>query len=434
MTDFGITGDGFTLKPFDTILSDMMDRARQAFDADVDLTPTSPLRKILEVTSAEHGELWKFAEDLYYANFVSAAIGGSLDLLGDDVGISRLQLFSAGQVQFTLANPAAGRSYLIPQGAVLVTSAPIQAFYTTAPLTLDGNTTQGSVEIQAFERGPAGNVAAGAIVDVEPQYRQFYLNLGTATLTVTNPAAFLGGETLEADDDYRVRMLGFPRTIWTVASVEAAAAGVDGVIDVEVFDPLGGVDVSQSYFNLFAFGERLFSGDRHLGEPYFFSVVVAHDPAWPWRTQGPVTGIFERVFAAVDAVRPVGIFVNIVEADHIEVGLEAQIVIQAGYDPQAILAATRQAIATDVGALRLGHDVLYSQIMRAIVQQPGVLDVQNMHLRRCPPAFGRFTFGEVPFQAEIIEVAAGENLIMGQTEIAIFRFDSDLSALELVAQ
>jgi uncharacterized phage protein gp47/JayE len=434
MPDFGITSDGFTLKPLDTILSDMMDRARQTFDVDVDLTPTSPLRKILEVTSAEHAEIWKFAEDLYYANFASAAIGDSLNLLGEDVGIPRLQEFSTGQVQFTLANPAAGRTYLIPQGAVLVTAAPVQAFYTTTPLTLDGNTTQGSVAAQAFERGLTGNVAAASIVDMESQYRQFYLNLGSATLTVTNPAAFTGGEVLEGNDDYRARMLGFPRTIWTVASVVAAAAAVDGVIDVEVFDPLGGVDVSQSYFNLFAFGERLFSGERRLGEPYFFSVVVAHEPSWPWHTQGPVTGIYERVFAAVDAVRPVGIFVNIVEADHIEVGVEAQIVLRAGYDPQAIVAATKQAIASDVGSLKLGHDVLYSQIMRAFVEQPGVLDVQNMHLRRCPPAFGRFTFGGVPFQADIIEVAAGENLVMGQTEIAIFRLDSDLSTLELVTR
>ena len=44
-----------------------------------------------------------------------------------------------------------------------------------------------------------------------------------------------------------------------------------------ISDPLGGVDVSQSYFGVFTFGKRLFSAERRLGEPYFVDVVVAHD-------------------------------------------------------------------------------------------------------------------------------------------------------------
>ena len=102
MADFGITQDGFVLKGFDAILGDAMDRARQAFDANVDLTATSALRKVLEVTAAEDAELWKRIEDLYYANFVSTAIGASLDRLGEDLGVPRPQQFATGEVRFTL--------------------------------------------------------------------------------------------------------------------------------------------------------------------------------------------------------------------------------------------------------------------------------------------------------------------------------------------
>jgi uncharacterized phage protein gp47/JayE len=434
MADFGVTAAGFTIKGLDVILADAMNRAQQIFDPTIDLTATSPLRKILEVTAAEDAELWKRMEDLYYSNFLSTAVGDNLDLLGEDLGVPRRHLFASGQVQVTLANPTAGRTYLIPQGTILVTAVPVRAFFTTAALTLTATQTQGTVTIQAFERGPAGNIPANTITGVDPGYAHTFLNLGQATLTVTNPAVFTGGEQFEADDDYRAQLLGFPRNLWTVQSVQDAAASAEGVIDVRVFDPLGGVDVSQSYFNLFDFGQRPFSSQRRLGEPYFFTVVVAHRPEWPWRTQGAVQGIFEQVVTRVDAVRPVSIFPTIVEADHIEVGLEATVVIRAGFDQDALVAAIKGIIAANIGALKLGGDVLFSQVMRAFVEQTGVLDVQNLHLRRCPPVFRRISFGNVPFQTAVIEAAVGENLVMGQTEIAIFRVDSDLTTIEVISR
>src|SRR5206468_9722924 len=115
-----------------------------------------------------------------------------------------------------------------------------------------------------------------------------------------------------------------------------------------------------------------------------------------------------------------GIHANIVEADHIEVGVRATVVAQAGADGVALLSSIRQRLAGDIGALRLGGDVLYSQVVCAFVEQPGVLDVQGLHLRRLPAAFGRITFGAVPVQRVLAEAAVGENLVMGPTELAIF--------------
>lgn len=434
MAGFGVGAEGFNVKGLDVILADAMDRARQVFDASVDLTATSALRKILEVTAAEDAELWKRLEDLYYGNFLSTAVGDNLDQLGEDLGVGRRRLFASGLARLTLTGAVPGRAYRVPAGAVLVGPAPAPPFFTTEPLTLDATTPQGSVAVQAFARGPVGNIAAGALTGVEPGYAAAYLDLGPAALSVTNVAAFAGGEGLEPDEDYRIRLLGFPRNMWTVQSVQDAAASAEGVTDVRVFDPLGGVDVSQSYFNLFSFGDRLFSSERRLGEPYFFEVIVAHVPEWPWRTLGPVPGIFEQVSALVDAVRPVSIFPLVVEADHIEIGVAATVIIQAGFDSDAVVAAIKAAIAANVATLRLGGDVLYSQIVRAFVEQPGVLDVQDLHPRRLPPAFGRISFGAVFFQTGVIEAAAGENLVMGPTEIAIFRPDGNLTTIEVVTR
>jgi hypothetical protein len=431
MAEFGVTEDGFVLKPVDQILSEALDRARAVFD-DVDLTSTSPLRKLLEVTAAEDGELWKRMEDLYYGNFISTAAGDNLDLLGEDVGLARPQLPSIGTVEITLGNAVPGRRYIVPEGAILVTAAPVRAFGTIAALTLDRDHPRATVGVVAFEPGPGSDVAAGAIVDIDRTYRSIFLaDLDPATLAVTNQQPTSGGTGTVPDDVYRARLAGLARNLWTVESVAQAALGVSGVLDVVLSDPLGGVDVSQSYFGTFLFGQRAFSAEaRRIGEPYFFNVLVAHEPRAPWRTTGPVQGIFERVSAAVDAVRPIGIHANIVEATPVEIGVRATVVVQPGSDGAGLLAAIRQRLATDIGGLRLGGDVLYSQVVRAFVEQPGVVDVQRLHLRRKPPAFGRIAFGAVPRQSEVVEAAVGENLAMGLTELAIFPPGGD--ALDIV--
>jgi uncharacterized phage protein gp47/JayE len=431
MADFGVTDEGFTIKGLDVIVGESFARARQMFGESIDLTATSPLRKILETAAAEDAELWKRMEDLYYSGFVSTAIGQSLDLLGEDVGLQRRQLFAEGEIVFKLVSPAPGRQYVVPEGAIVVTAGGA-AFYTLATITLSAAAPQQTAPARAFERGPRGDIAASTIVGIDPLYQQFYLALSGATqIQASNPRPFTGGAAVESDEVYRQRLLGLPRTIWTLESVRRAVLDVDGVIDVLLFDPLGGVDVSQSYFNMFSYDQRLFSGERRLGEPYFFDVVVAHEVAWPWRATGAAPGVYERVQAAIERVRPIGIHPSVIQANHIEVGVRAKLIIERGYDQQALLAAITSRVAADISALKLGGDVLASQVMRAFIDQPGVLDVQNLHLRRCPAALGRITFGAVPFQDSVIEAAVGENLTLEPTEIAVFRTDSKLIDLEV---
>src|SRR5689334_16623461 len=120
MNDYGVTDTGFVVKGLDVLLSEVFDRARQAFGGDVDLTATSPLRKILEVSAMEDAELWKRLEDGYYASFVSTAVGDNLDLLGEDVGVGRRESFAAGTVQLTLSGGVPGRDYVVGEATLLL--------------------------------------------------------------------------------------------------------------------------------------------------------------------------------------------------------------------------------------------------------------------------------------------------------------------------
>ena len=424
MTEYGITQSGFVLKGIDVLLATALADAADALGPDTDLTTTSVVRKLLEPGVLEHGELWKELERQYYATYLSTASGDALDLLGDDAGFTRRTAFATGRVTVTLVGGAPGRSYPIEEATKLLAStAPGMVFTLDDSLTLTADRPAVTVGVTCLTRGFSGNLAAATIDTVDPEWlAAMAAELGTATLTVTNADPLTGGGVPEPDNEFRGRQIGAARTLWTPDAVVRAVMSVDGVVDALISDPLGGVDVAQSLFNQFDFGTRLFSAERLIGEPYRFDIVVAHEFRWPWDTTAVQTGVYDRVLAAVDPVRPPGIHPNIVEADHIDVGVRATVVVEPAYDGAALLARIEDRIASGVAGLKLSGDVLSSQVM----------NVRSLHLRRGPAAFGRITLGGVPFQAAIVEAAVGENLSMGPTELAVFRADSPLNDLTAV--
>jgi uncharacterized phage protein gp47/JayE len=432
MTDFGVTVAGFVIKPFTQILNDKLDLARSLFGPDVDLRSSSALRKVLDVASTEDLELWKALEAGFYANFVSTATGGALDLLGDDLGLQREFRLATGQVTFTLSGEAPGRNYVLPVGTLVETAAPVLRFRTTESATLSGAQKKAIVAASAGEPGPAGNVLQNAIVQINPIYASHYLSLGSASVTATNDAPFTGGDEPADDETYRARLLRLPRTLFTVEAVSAAALDVDGVRDCIVSDPLGGVDVSLSKFNSFVFDRRRFGQARFLGSPYFFDVMVAPQPGYTWETIGNTPGLRDAVAAAVDAVRPIGIFPNIRLADAVIVGVRANVTTRPGLDAAGLDTALKQAFERRVAGLGLGGAVLASEVLRDFMTVPGVVDVQNLHLRRYPPTFGTIVFGDrEQFQGAFIEADLGANLSLTSNEIATFRYDSRLIDLEV---
>jgi Baseplate J-like protein len=435
-SQFGVTADGFALKGIDRIVADQQSRAQAMFGADVDLTSGSALRKVLDAVAWDAQELWRGMEAQYYSNFVTTATGPSLDLLGTDLGIARQNLQAQGQVVLTLTNGAPGRSYVLPEGTVVETAAPpIVSFRAIAPVPLSSDQPVAIVAVQAVNRGPGSNLAAGQQLRIDPGWAALYLNLGAATVTPTNPQAFSGGDLVETDSDYRSRLLGVPRTIWTVDALLAQVLAVDGVRNAAIFDPLGGVDVSQSYFNMFLFGQRAFSLQRQIGSPYYFDIVVAAKPGWPWTTNGgTIPGIYGTLLDTVRSLRPASIFPNIVQANQVDVGIRATLVIQAGHDQDAIKGQIIDSLHTTVDKMPLGRSVLYSDVMLiARRAASGVVDVQNLHLRRNPPAFAGINFSGGVF-GQSVELDIGENAVLAPDEIAQFSIDPGLIELGIALQ
>ncbi|MDR3470658.1 MAG: baseplate J/gp47 family protein [Devosia sp.] len=433
MTDFGVTPAGFVIKPFTAILNDKLDLARALFGPDIDLRSSSALRKILDIASAEDQELWKALESNFYGNFVSTASSSALDLLGDDLGLARDFQAATGQVTFTLSGETPGASYVLPVGTLLETGVPpVLRFRTSESAVLSSVLKTATVATAAVVPGAGGNIAKNAIVQINATYAAHYLSLGTAAVAASNAATFTGGDQLKDDESYRAALLSLPRTLFTVDAVRAAAANVDGVRDCIVSDPLGGVDVSLSIFDTFLFDLRRFGQARFLSTPYFFDVLVAPQPGYLWETIDGTPGLQDAVTRAVDTMRPVGIFPNIRLADEVVVGVRASVTIRPGMDKVATSAALKGAFERRITGLGLGGAVLASEVLRDLMNVPGVVDVQNLHLRRYPPFFGGIVFGDSePFASAVIEADLGANLALTANEIATFRYDSQLVDLQV---
>ncbi len=437
--EYGVTPAGFVTKPLGTILEESFARARQMFGADVDLRSSSPLRKILELCAAEEALLWMRLEDQYYANFIPTANGRQLDNLGYDLGLERRYLYSQGTVKFKLTgNPKDGCIYVIPLGTVVQTASKIQ-FRTTQRVALTKESPEGEAPVIALRRGAAGNVNPNEISAINAEYvRRFFRfppPAGHVQVTVQNQLALTGGDALDDELTFRRRLIDLPRTIWTAEALRQAALDVDGVRDCIVWDPYGGLDRTKHWYGSFKFKERLLTQERDFCSPYFFDLVVAPQLGAVWEGSDDLPGVRDDVEAALRDRRPISIFPNILRACEVEIGVKAQVVVRHGFDQNAVLSEVKRRVGDYIFHLEMGDDVLASEVLCVMMDVPGVIDVRDLRLVRCPPRYGRVVFcKELEFQDKAIEASCGDNIVLDTREIAVFKPDSDLIQLEVQAR
>lgn len=436
MTKYGVTREGFAIKPIKDIIDAKKERAREMFGTDVDLRNDNSLRKIIDIASAEDHELWKSMERFYFANFISTASGDALDLLGHDLGVERRFVTATGRVKFQLlSNEEAGRQYHLPLGTVVETGPPVRQFRTLERVTLSDEANEIEADIEALKRGQDGRADAGNINKINPDYTTWYLNLGGATIDVTNETATEDWEKTESDEVYRDHLIAYPRTLWTHEAVRHVVKYVDGVRDCRLFDPLGGTDVSLSIFKMFAYKQRSFGVQRLLGSPYHFDILVAVRPGFLWESSSGASGVKERLEEAIKEVRPVSIFPNLRRANNVDIGIRARVLVRSAKDATGVIAAIKDNLDRRINALGLSENVLYSNVMCDCKADWRVIDVQQLHLRRCPPQFGRVGLGRyLSFQNDVIEMAIGENIDLQPVEIAVFKIDSRLIEIEVIEQ
>jgi uncharacterized phage protein gp47/JayE len=445
-TAYGVTDQGFVVRPFNDMLNDAFARAAVLFGPDIDLRSSSSFRKLVELCTLESALAWMALDDVYHSRFLTTASAVALDRLGGDLGRSRDWLQATGAATFKLTSSAPKNANIVLPPGTLVETAPPAAgqspvqFRLTASLTLvlheppDGSE-QASATVQAVLTGPAGNIAVNQLVGINATFASRYLSVDPSIIGVSNAAPFTGGDQFEDDDTYRQKLYSLPRSLWTVDAVRETVLAVDGVRDALAYDPYGGLDTATQPFGEFCFSDQQFQAPRQLCSPYFFTITVAPNPGVLWETDGDIVGLQDDVSAAIEPIRPVSIFPTIVLADTVEIAIRVQLVLGSGVDQGGVLAAVRAAMANYINALKIGDGVLFAQVMRLLAEVSGVANVQNLHLRRCPPRFGEIVCGPPARFGDDADIAAieapcGGDIVLAQSEVASFAANSPLLEIQ----
>ena len=453
-TEYGITGSGFVPKSFSRLLAEKLALARNLMGGDVDLTSGSAIRKLFEITALEEARTWGALATAYDDSFVVSAGGQALSRLGEELGLSRPYMRASGTVTVNLiADLPGGSSQLeIPRGARLLTSGGHHVS-TTERIEFSATSTSRQVGVEAFYPGPDHNLDP-AFVDgdgdptqtidrwnpLDQRLTPLFLaeqEAGEPLLEIVHDTALSGGSLRWPDDRYRELLLSAPRSIWTVAAIETAVSLVPGVRQVQVTDGWGGLDISQSIFGNFNFIERVFSGERDLATPYYFTVMVAPtiDAIW----EGP-DGLRASVESAIEDLRPISIFPKIEQAAQIGIGISCKLVVKGLPLPsgsRATVNASQAAIELKrrlmlraqryVDGLDFGDPVRASEMMWALMNEPGIADVQDLRLVRYPPNFDVVDFTSPAELPDRTVMGCGENVSLAVNQVPEFvNIDDDI--------
>jgi hypothetical protein len=445
--DYGLTEAGFVPKPFSRLLAEKLALARSLFGADIDLAAGSALRKILEVSALEDARTWTALSAMYDNQYVTTARGDALSRLGAELGLPRPALEARGTVKLTAHLPSTLSGVTLPRGSRLLSAAGHHVSLDDTVVLSTASPTR-EVPVTAFYPGPEHNLdpaRAGQKIAFwnahDPKLQDRTLSFegsplleiartqppsGVAPETIvsiehTQPLS--GGERFWPDARYRQLLLRAPRSIWTVESIQVALSLVPGVRQVQVRDRAGGVDANLPIFGSFNFLERLFGAERELASPYFFDVIVASTDAALW--DGP-DGLGAALDSAMEDIRPIGIFPRVQQADPVHVGVKADLIVRGLPLPRgasgdvintslaavALKARLLARVQAYIEALSFGEPVRFAEVVWAMMNEPGVVDVQGLVLEPSP-----LPPGAPPPRS-------GDNVPIKPTQIATF-IDSD---------
>ena len=448
---YGITSEGFAPKPVARLVAEKLAAARVLFGNDVDLTSGSTLRKIIEMTSIEDARCWEHLAHLYDSGSVARAVGEALSMLGAELGLPRPFHRATGTVTLNLVELPAGTTEIAFERGTRVLTPGGHDYFLSERVELSDDAKTADVAVRAFHPGPDHNLDPSVEVDgANPQkldrfntfdgrsadLRELEATLGSEVVTIDHSAPTTGGEQYWSDGDYRDLLLSYPRNLWSADAIRVAVSLVPGVRQVIVKDKYGGLDINQSIFGNFNFIERLFAEQRSLGSPYYITILVAPDDGAIWDGPGQLA---ERVEAAVDAIRPIGIYPNIEQASEVSVSLTCSITVEglpipggsedavnATPEAEAFKQRIYERIRRYVKSLEISQVVRWSEVFWSIMNEPGVVDCKELRLQRTPREIATIDLAGDTTINETRALGCEEDVPVGPTEIAILVEDTDL--------
>ena len=111
---FGLTPQGFNLKPLETILEEIENDQRASFGTDFDVSPTTPQGQINGVFADKLASLWEALQAVYASRTRAGAEGAALDDIG---AINNLPRLAEQKSEVTLSVPL-DAGFTLPIGTV----------------------------------------------------------------------------------------------------------------------------------------------------------------------------------------------------------------------------------------------------------------------------------------------------------------------------
>lgn len=319
MSEYGVTETGFRRKSFSDIKEDLMERAEDLFGEEVDLTPTSPVMMLINVSALELARLWDTAEYIYSSGYLEEASDQSLERLGMLTGVRRRSASrSTGEAIFS---GESGR--LVPIGTTISTLDGIKFVTTEDKVISDGSAT---IEIRALRTGSNGNVPPGSI--------SVFVDSVVGVTSVTNSSATVGGEDVEIDPEFKmnIREALMLDARATHTAIRNALLNVDGVTSVSIVE----------------------EDDRSL------TITIGGIGA---RGDLPPSKI-DEIDEVIEDIRAFGIPVVWDTPDQVDILVDAEVVLEN--EPSNWESLVEGNIREYIDGLDVGRDVIYNKIIDVI--------------------------------------------------------------------
>ncbi len=350
---FGVTEDGFVIKPLATIVSEIEDDQRADIDPGLDLDARSAQGMLNQIFGGALAELWELAEATYNAAYPDSANDASLDNVASITGTSRdaTTKTTVEGVSVTL-NP----NKSLPAGSVAhLTSQPNARFVSDAEVPAD---TVGGVFTVDFTAETAGaiTVEIGQLaVIAEPV---------SGWVVVNNTIAGVTGDETESDSELRIRRLaeleGGGST--NVNSIRANLLQVDGVDDASVFENDSDI-VDASGLSPHSIRAVVRGGDAADIAQSIFDTKAAGI-----NTNGTV------VTAVTDSQGNDHTIRHDTTTD-LNYFMDATVTVDTTFDTVNGVTDMETAVKTYIDELPIGGDVIRNQVERALLGVTGTVDV-----------------------------------------------------------
>lgn len=227
---YGVTEYGFRRKLYSEALEERIAKAKDVFGVNVDTSETSFLGKLIRNMAWDEAYLWELAEDVYFCAYVNSAEGTDLDNVGMYLTITRRPAMKSSGVLTIYGTDKT----VISKGFRVATESGIIFETVSGAVIENGSVDVGIVSVGA---GKVNNVSENSIVKI--------INPQIGVDSVINFEQTDGGLDVETDDEFRARYKeSYSRGGGsTVPAISAALLDIDGVVDADVIENVGMVEV-----------------------------------------------------------------------------------------------------------------------------------------------------------------------------------------------